>query len=203
MAIDDDLVEYTGADKTTPAVPKPTRNSATKSNPPAPRATEPGKSWAANDTPAPTYDPNAGLEDDPAPRITPYTPPAPGASHPKHAVLGPALRLDKAEHVLTKANAELTAASAHLRACELAEADAEAVFMLEFPGQTQDEALRAYGQSELKARAERVAAGLSPDARNTPVHGSSVLDRNAAHRPRPVPGRVAAPLQSNAVRRTV
>jgi hypothetical protein len=181
MATDDDLVEYTGADKTTPAVPK--------SKP---------KSWTVTDTPDPAY----GAEvDEPAPRVAVYNPPAPGASHPHHAVLGPALRLDKAEHVLTKANAELTHAARALRDAELAEADAEAAFMLEFPGQTQDEALRAYGQSELKARAERVAAGLSPDARNTPVHGSSVLDRNAAHRPRPVPGRVAAPLQSNAVRR--
>lgn len=190
MAIDDDLPEYTGADKTTLAVPKPTRKA------------EP-RSWAATDTPPPAYNPRDGLEDDPAPRVAVYNPPESGASHPKHAVLGPALRLDKAEHVLTKANAELTHAARELRDAELAEADAEAAFLLEFPGQTQDEALRAYGQCELKARAERVAAGLSPDARATPAHGSSVLDRNAAHRPRPVPGRVAEPLQSSAVRRNV
>jgi len=182
MAIDDDLPEYTGADKTTLAVPKPSKP----------------KFWAVTDTPAPL-----DLEDEPAPRVTPYTPPAPGASHPKHAVLGPALRLDEAEHVLTKTKLELTSAARHLRDCELAEADAERALMAEMPGKTQDEVLREYAASELKARADRVAAGLSPDTRSIPAHGPSVLDRNAAHRPRPAPGKVGAPLQSNAVRRSI
>lgn len=185
MAIDDDP-EYTGADRKTLAVPKPTRKA------PAP---EPPKF-----NPHPEID---GLEDDPAPRVAVYNPPEPGASHPKHAVLGPALRLDKAEHVLTKANAELTASAAHLRQMELNEAAAEQALMAEFPGPTQEETLRQYAASELKARADRVAAGLSPDARSIRAHGSSVLDRNAAHRPRPVAGVSAAPLQSNAVRRTL
>jgi hypothetical protein len=188
MAIDDDLPEYVGADKSIPAVPK----------------AAPGKSWSVTDTPTAYAPPEiAGLEDDEPPRVTPYTPPAPGSSHPKHAILGPALRLDKAEHELTKAKLELTSAARALRDAELAEAEAERVFMAEMPGKTQDEALREYAAAELKARADRVAAGLSPDARTAIVHGSSVLDRNAAHRPRPAPGKIASPLQSNAVRRTV
>jgi len=109
MAIDDDLPEYTGADKTTLAVPKAKIN------------------WSVTDTPSP-IDP-----DEQAPRITPYNPPAPGSTHPKHAVLSVALRLDKAEHVLTKANIELTTAARRLRDAELAEAEAERVFMAEFP----------------------------------------------------------------------
>jgi hypothetical protein len=193
MAIDDDLPEYTGRERGTLAVPKPSHKA------PAP-SPEP-KSWKVTDTPDPAYAPEP--EDEPAPRVAVYNPPEPGASHPKHAVLGPALRLDRAEHDLTKANAELIAATAHLRACELAEADAETALMAELPGPTQEETLRAYAESELKARADRVAAGLSPDTRATVQHGPSVLDRIAAHRPRPVPGRIAAPLLSNAARRTL
>jgi hypothetical protein len=194
MAVDDDLPEYIGADKSTLAAPKGKRAT------PAPKAPAPPKDWAVTDTPQPDYEPAAHIE--PAPRVTPYTPPAPGASHPKHAVLGPALRVDEAERALTAATLELTTATRHLRACELAEAGAEAVLMRELPGPTPDELLREHVASELKNRADNVAAGRSPDTRAIPVHGNSALDRIAANRPRPAPG-MASSLRSATVRRTV
>jgi hypothetical protein len=189
MAVDDDLVEYVGADKSTPAAPKGKRK------PPA----EP-KDWAVTDTPLPDYEPAAHVE--PAPRVAVYNPPAPGASHPKHAVLAPALRVDRAEQALTAATLELTTATRHLRACELAEANAEAVLMRELPGPTPDELLREHIASELRNRADNVAAGKAPDTRAIPVHGNSALDRVAANRARPAPG-MASSLRSSTVRRKV
>jgi len=188
MAVDDDLVEYVGGDKTTPAAPKGKRAA------PAPAP----KTWAVTDTPVPPYEPEAVA----APRVAVYTPPAPGASHPKHAILEPALRVDRAEQALTAATLELTTATRHLRACELAGSEAEAILMRELPGPTPDELLREHVASELKTRAENVSAGLSPDNRAVPVHGNSALDRIASVRPRPAPGQ-ASSLRSSTVRRTV
>jgi hypothetical protein len=191
MAIDDDLPEYTGRERGTLAVPKPSKKPTTS------------VPYSANIAHAEKDGLQPEPVDEPAPGVAVYNRPKPGTtSHKKHAVLAPALRLDRAEHALNKANLEVTSAARHLRDCELAEAEAEQALVAEFPGPSQEDTLRAYANSELKARADRVAAGLRPDARATPAHGNSVLDRMAAHRPRPVPGR-ATSLQSNVVRRGI
>jgi len=189
--IDDDLPEYIGGDKTTLAAPR--KRAAAPVKAPAAPAIE----WAATDTPTPAYVPDVT-----APRVAPYTPPAPGASHPRHAILAPALRVDSAEQALTAATLELTTATRNLRACEIAETDAEASLMAELPGPTPDELLKAYVANELKTRADNVAAGKAPDARAIPTHGNSALDRIAANRPRPAPG-MASSLQSTTVRRNI
>jgi len=190
MAIDDDLPDYIGADQSTLAAPKGKRAA------PAPNT------WTVTNTPQPAYEDEPAAHVEPAPRVAVYNPPAPGASHPKHAILGPALRVDSAEQALTAATLELTTATRHMRACELAESDAEAALMLELPGPTPDELLREHVASELKTRADNVAAGKHPDARAIPAHGNSALDRIAANRPRPAPG-MASSLRSASVRRTV
>lgn len=183
MAVDDDLPEFTGHDRTTLAVPKP------------------AKSFAVTDTPPPAYDPKAGLHDDPAPRVTPYRAPEAGESHPKHAVLGPALRLDKAEQTLTKANAELVAATNDLRAAEIAQNEAEEAFVALHRGPTQEATLRAYADRELQLRKDRVRAGQNPSGRAPIQHGNSVLDAIAAHRPRSVAKGPSMSLRSRTVRR--
>jgi len=158
-----------------------------------------------------------GLADDepaahiePAPRTAVYAPPAPGSSHPRHAILGPALRLDEAERSLQNAALEVTLATRHLRACELAEADAEASLMVELPAPTQDEALRAYADAALKQRAENISKGLDPNQQYDkegnpakPGHGKSPIDQQAAARMRNARGVESNPLRSAVVRRRV
>jgi hypothetical protein len=138
-----------------------------------------------------------------APRVAIYTPPAKGASHPKHAVLGPALRLDAAEAGLDSAQAELTAATAALRAIEVKEADALSALMAAMPAPTPDELLRQHAANQSASRAARVAAGERPEAPQVSRIGNSPLDIAAAQRPRTSQHAPNAPLRSPVVRRTV
>jgi hypothetical protein len=158
---DADLVEYTGADKTTKADP---RGGPKKVAPVAAPLTE---ELAA-----------------PAPRVAVYTPPKDGESHPKHAILGPALRLDKADADLTSAQLELRAATSHLRSCEAIEAEALLALTKIMPGPTYDEVNRQRLAAEQAAKVARVEQGLAPVAAPVRSHGRSPIDQQAAHRPR-------------------
>jgi hypothetical protein len=140
----------------------------------------------------------------PAPRVAVYNPPAAGASHPKHAVLGPALRLDEAEANLSAAQLEFRNATLALRSCELIEAEALTEFVKVMPGPTFDEVNRQRLAAEQAAKMARVQAGLSPTPPKVPTHGNSPIDIAAANRPRTSQAMPAGgPLRSNVVRRSV
>jgi hypothetical protein len=196
--IDDDLPEYIGTSKGELAAPKGKRAPIT----PAPTFNQHPQIDGLEDEPAAPVNALAEEMASPAPRVAVYNPPAEGASHPRHAVLGPALRVDRAEHALNGAALELTKATRHLRACELAESEAETIFLSAVPGPTPDELLREHVAAEAKRRADRVASGESPDERAIIVHGKSELDRVASHRARPAPGQ-ATSLRSSVVRRGI
>jgi hypothetical protein len=138
-----------------------------------------------------------------APRVAVYTPPLPGASHPKHAVLGPALRLDEAEQNLGRAQLELQNATTHLRSCELAESDALSAFVKIMPGPSFDQVNRERLAAEQAEKIRRVQAGESPIPPKVPTHGNSPMDIAAAQRPRTSAQTANAPLRSATVRRVV
>jgi hypothetical protein len=172
---DSDPEEFVGRDRSIPAAPK-------------------GKRTA----PAATGILNSPV--DPAPRVTPYTPPAPGAPHPSHAVLGPALRLDKAEAAVTATALELSSSYNNLRQCERVESIALLNFTKVMPSPTFDQINRARLAAEQAARAQRVAAGQNPDAVAAPVVvNKSPLDQHAMARGKAA-ARSGVPLVSNVVR---
>lgn len=173
--IHDDPPEFTGTDHKTAADPKGKRTA------PPVKVVAPLKDEMAS----------------PVPPVAIYTKPT-GPSHPKHAVLGPAIRLNEAEAALNIANAEQRAARDHLTRCEAEEADALSALIKAIPGPTYRE-INEERLAKIQAeRAERVGAGLPADAPQRVTHGNSELDRLAASRPR----RSATPLQPNTVRRS-
>ena len=135
-----------------------------------------------------------------APRVTPYTPPKAGESHPKTARLGPALRLDAAEANLSAAQLEVTAAYNALRAAEREEAAAVGKFNETMPAPSADQVYRAHLARELDAKVARVEQGL-PAIEPKKITARSPVDLAALHRPRPSPQVANAPLRSNVVRR--
>lgn len=140
----------------------------------------------------------------PVPSVAVYNPPAEGEAHPKIAGLAPAQRLDAAEAGLNLANAELQAATYHLRNCELIEAEAEAALVKGMPGPTQDQVHRELLAKETAAKLDRVSQGLPAVEPPKPSHGRSAVDIAAANRPRTNAQQpTGAPLRSNVVRRTV
>jgi hypothetical protein len=134
--------------------------------------------------------------------IAVYTPPAEGASHPKHAVLAPAQRLDAAEVALNRANLEEKLARDNLLACELAETEAEDAFVRVLPGPTFDEVNRDRLAKEQAVKLERVEQGL-PAVEPKKIVARSPVDLAAAQRPRTSAQMANAPLRSPIVRRTV
>jgi hypothetical protein len=140
----------------------------------------------------------------PAPRVAIYNPPAPGTSHAKHAILGPALRLDKAEANLTASQLELHAAKDHLRSCELIEADALSALIKVMPAPSQDEVFRELLAKEQAAKLARVSQGLPAVTPKVPTHGNSAVDIAAANRPRTSAQQpTGSPLRSPIARRLV
>jgi hypothetical protein len=176
---DADLVEYVGADKSTPAVPKSKA---------APRvaALAPGQDVAS-----------------PAPAVAPvavYTPPAKGASHPKVSRLAVARKLDEAEAALNAASLEVMASRNHLSACEHDEAEAHARLIALLPAPSADFVHRQLIAREQASKLSRVQAGLAavePKA----ITARSEIDRAAANRPRATQQSATTPLRSPVVRR--
>lgn len=136
------------------------------------------------------------------PPVAVYNPPKEGESHPKHARLAPGQRLDAAEAGLNQSNAELQNATAHLRSCELAEADALEAFIKACPGPTYDEINHQRLVAEQAAKVERVSQGL-PAVEPKKIAARSPIDIAAAQRPRTSPQMANSPLRSPTVRRTV
>jgi hypothetical protein len=173
----DDPEEYVGKDHATKADPKGAKRAA----------------------PAPVIAPLAA----PAPSVAVYNPPGPDEAHPKTARLGPALRLDNAEAALNSAQAELQAATSHLRSCELIEAEALSALIKATPGPTADEVHRKMLADDTARKLERVAQGLPVVEPRKPTHGNSPVDIAAASRPRTSAQMANAPLRSNVARRLV
>jgi hypothetical protein len=134
--------------------------------------------------------------------IAVYTPPAEGANHPKHAILGPAQRLDAAEVALNRATLEEKLARDNLRARELAEAEAEDAFIKVLPGPTFDEVNRQRLADEQAAKIARVEQGL-PAVEPKKIVARSPVDLAAAQRPRTSPQAANQPLRSPVARRLV
>ena len=197
MAYEDDPPEFTGTTQETKA--DPVRKSSKAA---APVKAVPVKLPALVEELA---QPSASAADaHPVPSVAVYNPPAEGEAHPKIARLAPAQRLDTAEADLNRANAELQAATHHLRNCELIEAEAEAALVKEMPGPTQDQVYRDLLAKETAAKLERIAQGLPAIEPPKPSHGRSAVDIAAANRPRTNAQQpTGAPLRSNVVRRTV
>jgi hypothetical protein len=186
----DDPPEFIGATQETKAEPK------------GKRAAPPVK--AAAKLPALAPDVVGHEMAAPVPSVAIYAPPTKGEAHPKIARLAPAQRLNAAEAGLNLANAELQAATHHLRNCELIEAEAEAALVKEMPGPTQDQVHRELLAKETAAKLDRVSQGLPAVEPPKPSHGRSAVDIAAANRPRTNAQQpTGAPLRSNVVRRTV
>lgn len=90
-----------------------------------------------------------------------------------------------------------------LRAAEIAEGNPLAAFSSACKGPTQSEALKLHAEAELKSRADRVAQGLSPEARPAPTHSKSPIDIAAAQRGRQSTHSPGAALRSPVSRRGV
>ncbi|SIO24681.1 hypothetical protein SAMN05443247_03118 [Bradyrhizobium erythrophlei] len=140
----------------------------------------------------------------PVPSVAVYNPPLAGEAHPKIARKSVAERLDKAEANLTSANLELTASKAHLRSCELIEADALSAFIKACPAPpSADEIYRAHIKREQDAKLERVAKGLPP-VEPKKIAARSPIDLAAAQRPRTSQAMpTGTPLRSPIARRIV
>jgi hypothetical protein len=130
-----------------------------------------------------------------------YTPPAAGESHPKHAKLGPALRLDRAEASLTDATLELHAATTALHSAELAEERVHQVLITLLPRKSADDVNRERLARVQADKLSNVQQGFAPEPKKKIIHGNSPLDAAAANRQRVAPGVSGYSLRSPVVRR--
>jgi hypothetical protein len=137
-----------------------------------------------------------------APPVAVYNPPAEGEAHPKIARLAPAQRLDEAEANLGATQLELAEATAHLRNCELIEAEALSALVNVMPGPTAEEVYRDKLAKENAAKLARVDQGLSPTEPKQ-IMARSPVDIAAAQRPRTSAQAPNSPLRSPTVRRIV
>jgi hypothetical protein len=123
-------------------------------------------------------------------------------SHPKHAIV----RLSKAYAAATAeteaARIDYQAATFAYREAEKAEGVAVAAWITLNPPPTADEVYRAHVQRSQDERAARVARG-EPGGIVKPSYGNSVVDRQAAQRPRQTPQMASAPLRSPVTRRVI
>ncbi len=174
MAIDDDIPEYVGADKTTRAEPPKSR----KGMPPVVD---------------PSHVPSGAV----------YHPPVAGAAHPKAARKRVALALDVAEANLTAAQMEISASYNALQIAEREEAHALGELTRILPRPTAEEVHRAHLARETAAKVARVAQGLSPTAKPAPTNNKSPLDVAAANRPRAAAHLPSGSLRSAVARRIV
>jgi len=136
------------------------------------------------------------------PSVAVYNPPAEGEAHPKIARLAPAQRLDEAEANLGATQLDLAEATAHLRNCEMIEADALAALISVMPGPTADEVFRDKLAKEQAAKLARVDQGLSPTEPKQ-ITARSPVDIAAAQRPRQSAQQPSTALRSPVARRLV
>ena len=130
------------------------------------------------------------------PKVAHYEPPKSGEAHPKIARKSVAARLDKAEAALHAANTELHAARAALQSAQMDEGDAERDLIALLPTISPDELLRQHARAQTQQRADRVAAGQSPEAKPTMTPGRSPLDLAAAQRAKTSSQAASTPLRS-------
>jgi hypothetical protein len=104
------------------------------------------------------------------------------ASHPKIAHARPRAEYEKAQTELLDARAELQAAMAHARRCQLVEGEALATWIAVNPSPSQDEVFRDKIAKENAARLERVNGGLPADPPSAPKVGKSPIDQAFANR---------------------
>jgi hypothetical protein len=127
----------------------------------------------------------------------------PMASHPKHAVAGPAKAYEAAKAETEAARIDYRVATDAFKSAEKAEGAAVADWIKLNPSPSQDEVLRENAKRSLEQRAANVANGLPPQGIKTLSHGNSVVDRQAAQRPRQTPQMASAPLRSPVSRRVL
>jgi hypothetical protein len=127
--------------------------------------------------------------------------PKAAGSHPKHAIVGPAKAYAAATAETEAARIDYQAATFAFKDAEKAEGVAVAEWIKLNPPPTADEVYRSMIANEQAEKLRRVQAGLPAVPPRTPTHGNSVIDRQAAQRPRQTPQMPSAPLRSPIARR--
>jgi hypothetical protein len=127
----------------------------------------------------------------------------PMASHPKHAIAGPAKEYAAAQQETEAARIEYQSAMFSFNSAEDAESAARDDWVQWNPPPTQDEVYRAHVARGQDQRAANVAAGLPPRGIKPVTHDKSPLGIAAANRPRQTPQMPSTPLRSPVARRWV